>query len=162
LPIKKSILARRRGIRILGRAALMTALGMGCGTEPPPPTEGFSAQATESLTSKATRFQVAIRTSPHPPSRGMLSVEYTISSSATGAPASGLALDIVPWMPTMGHGTSTIPSISETAPGVYLATELNLFMPGLWVLRTTIAGAPDDAGDAGPASDYVEPSFDIP
>jgi hypothetical protein len=140
----------------------MVVLGMGCGTAPAPTTEGFSAQATESLTSKAAQYQVAIFTSPHPPSRGISSVKYTITSSATGAPASGLALDIVPWMPTMGHGTSTVPSITETSPGVYLATDVNLFMPGQWVLRTTITGAPGDAGDAGSTSDYVEPSFDIP
>jgi len=158
----QSHFARPHGVRRLARAALLAALGIGCGTAPPPTTEGFSTQAIESLTSKAAQYQVAIRTSPHPPSRGMLSVEYTIAWSATGAPASGLVLDIVPWMPTMGHGTSTLPSISETSPGVYLATALNLFMPGLWVLRTTITGAPGDAADAGSTSDYVEPSFDIP
>jgi len=52
----------------------------------------------------------------------------------------------------------------ETSPGIYLVTQVGLFMPGAWVLRTTIsvtqAGSSSDP-DAPSASDYVEPSFEI-
>ena len=64
----------------------------------------------------------------------------------------------------MGHGTSLVPSVMETSPGIYLVTQVGLFMPGAWVLRTTIsvtqAGSSSDP-DAPSASDYVEPSFEI-
>jgi hypothetical protein len=96
--------------------------------------------------------------SPSVPTRGEQSVEYRVTDAATGTPAAGLSLSVVPWMPAMGHGAAVVPTVSEAAAGVYVVTNVAWVMPGQWVLRTTIAGD----GDAGAASDYVEPSFEVP
>ena len=52
----------------------------------------------------------------------------------------------------MGHGSSA-PTVTPQGHGTYLVTEVYLFMPGLWVLETSIAGA---------ASDHVDPQFQVP
>jgi hypothetical protein len=132
-----------------------------CSSAPAP--SGFPAQPAQTLGSRTAALSVAVRTSPQPPTRGNLSVEYTITDAATGKPASGLSLAVVPWMPVMGHGTSVTPSVSEAAPGTYVIANVDLFMPGVWVIRTTISGASgDSAAAAGVASDYVGPTFEIP
>ncbi len=115
------------------------------------------------LPSKSQLLSIAVRTAPQPPTRGEQSAEYTISDPQTGQPLSGLTLDVVPWMPVMQHGTSVVPSVSETKPGTYVISNVDLFMPGLWELRTTITGLGADAeADAGALSDYVGPEFQIP
>ena len=60
----------------------------------------------------------------------------------------GLGLEVVPWMPAHGHGTSVSPTITETAPGTFVATPLYLFMPGSWELRITTSGTVDDTAKA--------------
>jgi|HubBroStandDraft_1064217.scaffolds.fasta_scaffold27357_3 YtkA-like protein len=144
------------------RWAMVMALGVGCGMAPGPTAEGFSTQPFQSIPSRGHQYLVAIRTSPQPPARGALSVQYTIASSVDGTPASGLVLSVVPWMPAMDHGTSVVPSVVEASPGTYMVANVDLFMAGWWVLRTTISGAAPAAGDAGTVGDYVEPSFEIP
>jgi hypothetical protein len=52
----------------------------------------------------------------------------------------------------MGHGTSIAPTITPQTNGKYLLTNVDLFMAGLWQLRTTISG---------PMSDYAAPEFEI-
>jgi hypothetical protein len=144
---------------------LAVSLTMGCGAAPSVAENGFPAEPLVSLTSMSRQLQVALRTSPQPPTRGAQSAEYTVTSAANGEPVSGLSLRVVPWMPAMGHGTSSVPSIEETAPGTYVVTNVYLYMAGFWVLRTTISGSMVDSGDtsqAGASSDYVEPSFQIP
>ncbi|MGA3120903.1 MAG: FixH family protein [Polyangiaceae bacterium] len=148
----------------IGWIAGWLALSVACGTASTPETVGFTAPPMLALVSRDSAFQIAVRTSPQPPTRGEQSVEYAISSATTGAPASGLTLVVVPWMPAMGHGTAVTPVVSETIPGTYLLANVDFFMPGQWVLRTTISGPPgsDAAADGGSPSDYVEPSFEIP
>ena len=52
------------------------------------------------------------------------------------------------------------PTVQETAPGVYVAVPLDLYMSGSWQLRTRIHR---DAGDGGGAiDDNAAPSVDIP
>jgi hypothetical protein len=144
---------------------LATPLAAGCSSSAPVSSapENFAGPPLASMPSRAGEYEVAIRTSPAVPSQGEQSVEYTITDSASGQPASGLSLAVVPWMPAMGHGTSVVPAVAETSQGVYVATPVDWFMPGQWVLRTTITAA--DAGldgDGGVAGDYVEPSCEIP
>lgn len=139
-----------------------------CGSAPAP--AGFGAQPYVTVMSQTKHFSVAVRTDPQPPTRGDQSVEFTIADATTGAAETGLALNVVPWMPVMGHGTSVVPSVAEPSPGVYRIANVDLFMAGLWALKTTISAPADrsDSGaDAAPAAvgvlgDYVEPSFQIP
>jgi len=97
-------------------------------------------------------MRIDVRWSPAVPAVGVDAGELTVTD-ATGTPISGLTLSIVPWMPAHGHGTSVKPQIAETAPGVFVATPLYLYMSGHWELRTAIGGADLDT---------AIPSVDLP
>lgn len=76
-----------------------------------------------------------VRTAPQPPSRGAITTLLSVSSD--GAPATGLALHVTPWMPAMGHGASVEPTVVERGGGDYLVDDLVLPMPGVWELRVS-------------------------
>jgi hypothetical protein len=139
-------------------------LASACGGAPTTASGDFPAEPILAMPSTSGALQVAVRTSPQPPARGKPSAQLTITDMA-GAPVSGLSLDVLPWMPVMGHGTSLVPSTEETAPGIYSVDNIYFSMPGLWALRTTISpsmGQPSAMSGTGASSDYVEPRFDIP
>jgi len=124
--------------------ALITSSG--CSSAPAGESPGVFPEAPlMSIASASGALHIDVRTSPtQPPEIGNGSWQFTITDEASGKPATGLSLDIVPWMPAMGHGTSTVPSVSDTGGGVYLIDEVVLFMPGQWDLRTAVSGAEDD------------------
>lgn len=125
-------------------AALAGACGGAAGTGgPAQPVLEFSGLSALTVASSSGQLGVGVRWSPNPPAIGLAASELTITD-AGGAPATGLTLTVLPWMPAHGHGTSTMPAVSETAPGVYVATPIDFYMAGQWELRTTIAGAVDD------------------
>ena len=66
-------------------------------------------------------------------------------------------------MPAHGHGASVEPTVSETMPGVYVATPLDFFMAGNWELMTAI-GRTADGGDSdgGAIDDSAQPTVDVP
>lgn len=99
-------------------------------------------------------YQFAVQSAPDAtPTRGVNSLRFVVTRTSDGTPATGLALDVVPWMSAMGHGASVKPTVvAGTEPGSYNVTNVNLFMPGLWEIRTTIGGS---------TSDHVAPKFDI-
>jgi hypothetical protein len=98
-------------------------------------------------------LRVEVRTSPtQPPPRGTCTVLFTIAD-ATGAPRDGLAITVVPWMPSHDHGASVVPSVAPASGGKYVVSDVDLFMPGRWELRTTITGT---------ATDHVTPTIDVP
>jgi len=112
----------------------------------------FPAEALMSLPSDAGHFVVTVRTSPQPPVRGVDAVQFQVSDSA-GAPVDGLAIEAVPWMPAHGHGTSARPKVEPQGAGVYELTNVNLYMAGLWELRSTLQFAE--------GADTVAPAFDV-
>jgi len=133
--------------------ALVLLLGAGCSSEPAGSTTSFPDAPLATLTTQGGAFDVEVRTAPEqPPSRGLVSVEYRIKAHG-GAPIDGLALAVVPYMPAMGHGASTRPSVSAEGGGRYVITGVELFMPGTWELRTQITGTQEDS---------AAPSFEIP
>ena len=138
------------------RTLLLTLLIAGCGSASDPSTGDptFPADPLQTLTSDSGKLRVEVRTAPQPPTRGGQTVQLVVTDATTGAPQTGLALEVVPWMPAMGHGGSVVPSVSENPPGTYVLTNVELFMPGTWQLRTSISR------DA--ALDHVVPSFQIP
>ena len=92
----------------------------------------------------------------------MVSVEYRVTAAGGGRcrsrrrrrrPVDGLAITVLPWMPDMGHGASVTPTVTAAGGGRYVVENVELFMPGKWELRTTLAG---------PSEDSVTPSFRIP
>ena len=112
----------------------------------------FPAIPLTTLSTDSGRFRVEVRTAPdQPPARGEISVELLMRDTS-GAPVDGLAVSVVPWMPAMGHGTSIEPVVTPKGEGKYLVTQVSLFMPGEWQLRTSIGGQ---------VSDHVAPSFSI-
>jgi len=102
-------------------------------------------------------FEIAIRSSPQPPALGQVNFEFTVTT-ADGAPAGGLTLSAVPWMPQMGHGAPTAPTITDRGGGVFWVAGVSFFMAGEWELRTTLTGS----ADGGSISDTAEPGFQIP
>ncbi len=97
----------------------------------------FPSEAYVSLTTQAGIYRVEVRTAPaQPPLRGDLDVEVRIVD-AKGAPVDGIALGVVPWMPTHAHGTSVVPTVTAEGSGRYHVVHVELFMPGTWQLRMT-------------------------
>lgn len=122
----------------------------GCSSAAASDPRTFSETPASVLTTDAGSYRIAIHSAPDAkPSRGVNALRLVVTKVADGAPASGLDLDIVPWMPAMGHGASVKPSVrAEAEPGVYTVSNVNLFMPGLWEIRATIAGGADDHATA--------------
>ena len=89
--------------------------------------------------------QVSAWTAPNqPPIRGTITVKLLVVNAANSVTEDGLKLDVALVMPTMGHGTSVIPQISPVGEGIYIVTDVNLFMAGRWNLDTTMSGNIND------------------
>jgi hypothetical protein len=143
--------------RRLSVAALVVPLGAACGGGDPSVSESpssFPADPYVTATSESGRLVAELRTSPEqPPVHGVLSVELTLRDAATGAPKDGLAVELVPWMLAMGHGSSVKPEVAATGGGRYVASRVDVFMPGRWELRTTVRGD---------TIDHLAPVLDVP
>jgi hypothetical protein len=105
------------------------------------------------VTSESAQLLVQVRTSPQPPQRGTIGVELVVTSAADGGACDGLTVDLVPWMPAHGHGTSIVPTVKAKGHGTYVLSDVDLFMPGHWQLRTTFSG---------PLTDHAAPAIDVP
>lgn len=123
--------------------AILIATLAGCAADSSG-AEGFPADPYAVVATESGAFSIEARTSPiQPPERGLVDVELRVEDAA-GEPAAGVLVDVEPWMPDMGHGTSTHPAVKEMDGGRYVASDLGLFMPGRWELRATIGGNPND------------------
>ena len=131
--------------------ALLAAACSGGGSGDPGPV---AAEPASTVISDSGIYQISVHSAPDAqPTRGVNTLRMVVTRANDGAAAAGLELDVVLWMPAMGHGASVKPSVhAEAEPGVFTVTNVNLFMPGLWEIRTTIGGT---------ASDHVTPTFDI-
>jgi hypothetical protein len=138
------------GVLALGAAGLST----GCSSAGAADTGTISATAAAVVTSDGGSYRISLHSAPDAaPSRGVNTLRLVVTKVADDTPVSDLQLDVVPWMPAMGHGTSVKPSVEPgPEPGSYTVTNVNLFMAGLWEIRTTIGGS---------TSDHVAPQFDI-
>lgn len=112
----------------------------------------FALEPLQTVASASGRLSVAIRTWPSPPVKGVNVVQYVVASG-DGAGTGGLAIDVVPWMPADGHGTSVVPAVVDQGGGVYQIDRVYLFMQGRWELRSRIA--------AGAQSDSAVPTLDV-
>lgn len=116
-----------------------------CGEQPSEGEPVFAEQPLTIVSSDAGKLSLAIWTSPdQPPSRGTLALRLLVRDTETDQPVDGLVFDVVPEMPSMGHGTPTIPKTAASGDGVYIASDVNLFMAGRWELRFTISGSRSD------------------
>jgi hypothetical protein len=151
----RGLTASARG---LVAAGLIVACGgglLGCGVDAGAPSDSGSAAGSpldETLPSDGGHWQINIRSDPPVPRKGTLDVTYLVTDAA-GAPVDGLVLQVLPWMPAHGHGTSASVAVTPLGNGAYLASPVYLYMAGHWELQTEIAGD---------VSDSVVPTIDIP
>ena len=152
---------------VLGAAILVVGCG-GQAATPAAPVLVFPGAPALTVASASGQLSIDLWWSPAQPTVGYDAAQLSVTD-ATGAPVPGLTLTIVPWMPAYGHGASVAPTVSETMPGVYVATPLDFFMAGNWELMTAIARATDGGADAGGAGtsaggldDSAEPTVDVP
>ncbi|MCA9705729.1 MAG: FixH family protein [Myxococcales bacterium] len=62
-------------------------------------------------------------------------------TDGSGAPVEGIAIDVKPWMPDHGHGTSVEEQVTEMGDGEYMFTPLNLHMAGYWEITLELTDA---------------------
>ena len=123
--------------------AILVGASVACSSASPASGATFPADAYTTTPSDSGALVVSVRTSPQPPARGTNDVQLTFTRASDGTPVDGVSLDVQPWMPAMGHGSST-PTVTAQGGGVYLVTEVYFYMPGVWELRTSISGATTD------------------
>jgi hypothetical protein len=96
-------------------------------------------------TSESGALRVEVRTTPdQPPTRGLSTIALDISDAKTDAMQGGLELQVVPWMPAMGHGTSVKPAVEARPDGTYVVSRVNMYMGGQWDLRISTSGTVTD------------------
>jgi hypothetical protein len=116
-------------------------------------TTPFPASALTTLTSDQGKLAIILHSAPYQPLIvGLQCVELVVTDPSTGAGIDGLAITMTPWMPAMGHGTSVTPLLTPLGQGRYVFTDVSLFMPGVWELRTQFSG---------PVEDSVDPTFHL-
>ncbi len=139
-------------VRPVNRRASLLALALlvaGCGATAPAATPelSFAAAPAETVTTSSGALRVEVRWSPEVPVKGADAAQLTFLD-AQGAPVDGLDVDVVPWMPAHGHGTSIQPVASASGPGAVVVSPLYLYMSGQWQLRMKISGTVDDSAVA--------------
>lgn len=137
-------------------------IAVGCGSSQSPTSSGtFQANPYTTFVTDAGEFQVNLWTAPEqPPTRGINRVKLNVSDAKTDVPADDLTIVLVPWMPAMGHGASIVPTVTPAGAGVYIAENVDFFMPASWQLRISLTAQGGD-GSAG-VTDSATPLFDIP
>lgn len=131
--------------------ALASAASVGCAAETGGGGDTFPEQPFATIQSERGALTIAVRTAPaQPPGRGLTSIEYTIETN-DGA-ADGLGLEVVPFMPSMGHGGASAEALA-LGGGRYVASDVSMYMQGRWELRASFSGA---------VSDSATVTFDIP
>jgi len=151
-----------RACRLAGALAVALLAATGCGGAghtPDTPPLTFDGVPALTVASASGQLTLALWWSPVHPTVGYDASQIAVTDGA-GVPVSGATLTVVPWMSAHGHGASVQPTVSETAPGVYVAVPLDLYMSGSWQLRTRIQR---DGSDGAPAiDDTAAPSVDVP
>ena len=139
------------GCRLLALGAALC----GCGPRqaPAPAAQAsFPAQALVAVDSQSGRMHLEVRSAPQPPGRGLDAFRLTVTDAA-GQRLTGLSIQVQPWMPNMGHGSSVTPSVTEVGAGSYDLGDVYLAMPGTWQLRITLSDG---------QADSATPSLQIP
>jgi hypothetical protein len=151
----RSRLARITGVSgcmCVAMLAVSAAIALaGCTDQESSDDSGPLVQVAES-TSTSGAYDVALLAHSPELTRGDYSMQYIVTNMADGTPVDGLTMTIVPWMPAMGHGTPIVPTITPLGAGTYQLDHIDLYMAGLWQLRTTATSA---------SSDQIEPSLQV-
>jgi len=147
---------------VLVRALLCAAALTGCaaGDRAGDGPVVFEGPPQEVLASESGQLRVDVRWWPRPTHVGDGAVELAIADTA-GAPATGVSLSVLLWMPAHGHGTSVQPTVTETAPGVFVAAPLYLYMSGEWELLMSMSMS-TSASTTGTTDDSATASLTVP
>ena len=158
-------MAHSHGMSVRNAAfGVLAAALLGCGggtAAPTMPSLTFEGPPATTVTSSSGQLTIAVWWSPAQPSVGYDASQLAIRA-ADGTPISGADLTVVPWMTAHAHGASVQPTVSETAPGIYVATPLDFYMSGAWELRTRIQRQADDSSRAAAIDDTAAPGVDVP
>src|SRR4051812_41903207 len=99
------------GMLAVALAAVLTACGgsdAGAGT--------IAAEPAATVTSDDGVYRVSVHSAPDAvPTRGVNTLQMVVTRVADGTAVKDLELDVVPWMPAMGHGASVKPSVHAEA-----------------------------------------------
>ncbi len=125
--------------------------GYDCTTETR--AETFVAGMTKVGSQNEVTFKLMSST-PAPPARGDNTWEIDLVDQG-GAPITGAAMVVTPFMPDHNHGTSIKAVVTEPTPGHYTIAPVNLWMPGFW--QITVKATP-----TGGVADAVVFNFCIP
>lgn len=82
---------------------------------------------------------------PAPPMRGINKWVVRVTDP-TGAVIAGATVEAEPFMPDHGHGSPAPPVVAANTDGTYTIRDLDLFMPGLWIV--TIKATKDGVSDS--------------
>ncbi len=122
------------------------AVFVSCDTE----TRATPYQPGMQVTSAATPpvFMIKLlESNPGPPVKGTNTWDIEVDEAATGTPLDGLDINVTPWMPDHGHGTSMPVVVTPTGSGGrYTLAPVFLRMSGFWQVKLTIVGTMVGAG----------------
>ena len=138
---------------VLGALSVVACGGSDSGTAADGSSTTFPASPLSTVTSDGGKLRIGLYATPYQPLvAGIESIELVVTDATTGAPLDGLSVTMTPWMPAMGHGASVTPLLTAMGQGRYVFTNVSLFMPGEWQLRTQFSGQVDDS---------AEPTFNV-
>jgi hypothetical protein len=128
--------------RFATAAGALWALGFVGSCSSADASSGSFPETPYSLTTTASgKLAIALSTAPsQPPNAGVDAVELILTDPTTGKPIDGETITLVPWMPLMGHGTDMIPEVQPMGNGRYVVRDVNLYMPGEWLLTFAFSG----------------------
>lgn len=95
--------------------------------------------------SKSRMFSVELVTKEHHLKEGVNTVDIIIHDKED-RDVVGADVEVVPWMPDMGHGVPEKPDVMEKGGGLYSVENIVLMMGGHWEIRVQIkSGGVEDA-----------------
>ena len=144
-----TIAARFTRLLVFTLAVAWSTLGIACSSAPASSassatSDPFEGEPLTTFDGDGGKVHVELRTRPdQPPSRGVENLSLAVTDEA-GVPLDGLTIDVVPWMPAMGHGASVKPQVTALGNGHYTVDNVDFVMPGQWQIRITFSGAIED------------------
>jgi hypothetical protein len=71
---------------------------------------------------------------------------HAMLSTAEGEAVTDATVSVEPWMPSMGHGSSTTPVVHDMGEGNYHIESLTFTMPGSWEVRIEVDAVQGEDG----------------
>ena len=140
-PIGNSVAGR--AVSIAAAVISVFAFAAGCGGSPPrfPPCQRrFRRRPWPPSIPRRGRCTSSCERSPIPWCADE-NVGQLVLTDGNGQPVDGITVEVLPWMPSHGHGTSQAVEITDQGGGVFIANPLYLFMAGEWQIQMKFRGS---------------------